>query len=47
MAYNHYDKLAVKADACLKCGHCDRRCPFGVPQQARMAKIADYFNTSF
>lgn len=47
MAYNHYDKLAVKADACLKCGHCDRRCPFGVPQQARIAKIADYFNTSF
>lgn len=43
MAHNHYDKLQVKADACLKCGHCDRRCPFKVKQQDRMQSIADYF----
>jgi len=43
MAFNHYDKLAVKADACLSCGHCDRRCPFKVKQQNKMKKIAVYF----
>lgn len=43
MAANHYEKLAVKASACLQCGHCDSRCPFGVPQQERMAAIAAYF----
>ena len=44
MAHDHYSKLAVKADACLQCGHCDRRCPFGVQQQGRMEQIAAYFN---
>ncbi len=43
MAENHYEKLAVKADACLKCGHCDRRCPFGVKQQRKMKTISEYF----
>ena len=43
MAANHYDKLVIKADACLKCGHCDKRCPFKVKQQSKMRKIADYF----
>lgn len=43
MAANHYDKLAVKADACLSCGHCDRRCPFNVNQQSKMKSIAEYF----
>lgn len=43
MAHNHYDKLQVKADACLKCGHCDKRCPFKVKQQSKMQKIAEYF----
>lgn len=43
MAHNHYDKLRVKADACLRCGHCDRRCPFGVKQQNQMQRIAEYF----
>lgn len=44
MAANHYDKLKVKANACFKCGHCDKRCPFKVKQQAKMKMIADYFN---
>lgn len=43
MAANHYEKLAVKADACLKCGHCDKRCPFKVKQQEKMKSIAEYF----
>ena len=43
MAKNHYSKLAVKADECLKCGHCDKRCPFKVKQQSKMKQIAEYF----
>ena len=43
MAANHYEKLTVKADACIGCGHCDRRCPFHTRQSARMKEIAAYF----
>lgn len=43
MAANHYSKLAVKAEACLQCGHCDKRCPFKVQQQNKMKTIAAYF----
>lgn len=43
IAANHYDKLTVKADACIQCGHCEERCPFGVRQMTRMADIAGYF----
>ncbi len=43
LAENHYDKVLVKASACLSCGHCDSRCPFGVHQSARMRAIADRF----
>ncbi len=43
LAENHYDKLNVKASACLDCGHCDSRCPFGVHQSERMQKIAEKF----
>lgn len=43
MAANHYDKLSVKADACIACGHCDKRCPFGVSQSERMKEIRNYF----
>ena len=31
------------SDACISCGHCDRRCPFHVAQSARMREIASYF----
>ena len=44
MAHNHYDKISVKADVCIKCGHCTKRCPFKVKQEERMAEIAKYFN---
>lgn len=43
LAQEHYRKLSTKADACISCGHCDRRCPFQVPQQHRMKEIAAYF----
>ena len=43
IAANHYTKLSVKADACLHCGHCESRCPFGVLQESRMTKITEYF----
>ncbi|MBQ3042800.1 MAG: hypothetical protein IJD47_06345 [Clostridia bacterium] len=47
LCYNvveHLWKLSVNANACLQCGHCDGRCPFGVQQQSRMQSIASYFN---
>ena len=43
MAADHYKKLTVKADACIGCGHCDKRCPFHTEQSARMKEIAAYF----
>jgi len=43
IAANHYTKLSVKADACLHCGHCQSRCPFGVLQESRMDEICRYF----
>ena len=43
IAANHYTKLSVNADACLHCGHCESRCPFGVRQEQRMQTIAQYF----
>lgn len=43
MAAGHYRKLEKHADACLHCGHCNSRCPFGVDQSARMEEIARYF----
>lgn len=45
MAANHYEKLSVKADSCISCSHCDSRCPFGVAQSEKMAKINEYFGS--
>lgn len=44
MAHNHYDKLRIKASACIGCGHCTRRCPFKVDQKKKMKEIAKYFD---
>lgn len=44
MAANHYEKLTVKSSACIGCGHCDKRCPFGSTQSAKMKEIAKYFD---
>ena len=43
LAAEHYRNLSLGADACISCGHCDRRCPFHVSQSARMREIASYF----
>lgn len=43
LAKSHYENLAVKADACIRCGHCNKRCPFHVDQMKRMQEIVDYF----
>ena len=37
--------LTVKADACVGCGHCNKRYSFHVDQVARMQEILDYFNS--
>ncbi|MBE6132660.1 MAG: (4Fe-4S)-binding protein [Erysipelotrichaceae bacterium] len=44
IAENHYFKLSHKADSCIKCGHCESRCPFNVKQESRMEEINNYFN---
>ena len=43
LAADHYRHLAAHASDCVGCGHCDRRCPFGVAQSSRMRQIAAYF----
>lgn len=44
MAKGHYQKLHIKADSCVKCGHCESRCPFHVKQEKRMEEINEFFN---
>ncbi len=46
IAANHYTKLSVNAESCLRCGHCESRCPFSVKQEGRMAEIASYFSAT-
>ncbi|MDE5780617.1 MAG: aldo/keto reductase [Lachnospiraceae bacterium] len=43
LAHDHYRKLEVKAGRCVRCGHCNSRCPFHVDQMARMKEIDAYF----
>jgi predicted aldo/keto reductase-like oxidoreductase len=43
LAVDHYANLEIKADACIACGHCNRRCPFKVDQVSRMKEIESYF----
>ncbi|MBD5136735.1 MAG: (4Fe-4S)-binding protein [Lachnospiraceae bacterium] len=43
LAHDHYRKLEVKADRCVRCGHCNSRCPFHVDQMERMKEIDAYF----
>lgn len=44
MAKGHYHKLPIHADSCVKCGHCESRCPFHVKQEKRMEEINKYFS---
>lgn len=43
MAAGHYKKLLLHAGDCVRCGHCEARCPFHVKQETRMKEIAQYF----
>lgn len=43
LARDHYKKLEKNAGDCIRCGHCNSRCPFRVDQMARMQEIAAYF----
>ena len=43
LARDHYMTLDAHASDCIRCGHCDIRCPFGVHQSERMQEIAEYF----
>ncbi len=44
VAHNHYYKLGINASSCIKCGHCNNKCPFKVDQMNKMDKINQYFN---
>ena len=43
LAKDHYNNLEKTAKDCVKCGHCNTRCPFKVDQMNRMEKIKEYF----
>lgn len=43
LARDHYKKLEKNAGDCIRCGHCDSRCPFHVNQMARMQEMDAYF----
>lgn len=39
----HYSALKVKAGACIKCGACEKRCPFGVRIREHMERARAIF----
>ena len=39
----HYAALAHPAGACVGCGACEKRCPFGVPAVENMRRAAAVF----
>lgn len=39
----HYAVLPRLADECIRCGACEKRCPFGVPIMENMARAAAVF----
>lgn len=43
MAREHYQALSKNASDCVRCGHCNSRCPFSVDQMQRMQEIRNYF----
>lgn len=45
LAKYHYKNLDKKAEDCISCGHCNKRCPFKVNQVERMKEIAEYFKS--
>lgn len=39
-ATGRYRNMAVKADACLECGECEEKCPYGLPIRQMLAEAA-------
>ncbi len=42
-AHHRYNNLRVKADACISCGLCESRCPYGLPIMDMMRRAAGKF----
>lgn len=42
-AKDRYKTLAVKASACVGCGECEKRCPYGLPIRSMLKKCAEEF----
>jgi len=40
---SHYKSLAHKGNECTNCGHCESRCPFGVPVMKNMTEAVELF----
>lgn len=45
LATEHYKNMSVKAEQCIRCGRCERMCPFQVKQMDRMKIINEYFQS--
>lgn len=43
-AKERYATLPVKASACIECGICEQRCPYGLPIRAMLKKCAEEFD---
>lgn len=41
--YSRYQKLDVKAEACVECGDCETRCPYHLPIREMLKKCANDF----
>ena len=44
LAAQHYTNLEAHAKDCIKCGKCEKVCPFRVKQMVNMDRIAEYFS---
>ena len=42
-AKDRYNSMAVKASACVDCGACEPRCPYGLPIRQMLKEAAQKF----
>ncbi len=42
-AKSRYATLPIKASACIECGECEKRCPYGLPIRSMLKKCAKEF----